>query len=357
MLGYCTNVHSGNTFDEVIQNLKSYSSLIQRNVKSTLGIGLWLSNNASNSVDLPLLKDTLQEHNLQVFTMNGFPYGDFHHKSIQHNVYKPNWSEQTRLDYTIRLAHILAEITPKKDASISTLPLGWNSDSFSDDDCAAMLKLCVGSLEEIEQETGKCIHVDLEAEPGCRLQLSKELCDFIEKYFGDNELTRRYIRVCHDTCHSAVMRENVKDCITNYKNAGLSIGKVQLSSAVEFDFESTDLSDAWHFLTEPTYLHQTTIGRDDDFHFFDTFSNVPNSAYSGLCKVHFHVPIYLDSFGELDTTQYDLLASIPPLKEAGVVDWEIETYTWSVTPKELQTEDLVDSITKELEWATAQINK
>ncbi len=355
MLGYCTNVHSGDSFDDVIGNLKTYAWKVQQNLQTPLSIGLWLSDTASREVDIALLKDTLQQCNLQVFTLNGFPFSNFHQKSVRHKVYKPNWSEESRLEYTVRLAQILSCVTLQNESGISTLPLGWNDETFSNKDCARLLNRCVDALEEIEQQSSKCIHIDIEPEPGCRLQRSNELCDFFASHFGDDERARRYLRVCHDTCHSAVMRESADVCVAHYKNVGLSIGKVQLSSAIEFELDAA--KDTSFISTEQRYLHQTTVQTNDGIQFFEHFSDVPSEIQSGNCRVHFHVPIHKNQFGELQTTQDDLLASIPILKDAGATDWEVETYTWSVTPSDLQEGELVASITKELAWASKQINQ
>ena len=355
MLGYCTNVHSGDSFDDVITNLKKYSWSVQQNLQTPLGVGLWLSEKASREVDPSLLSDTLQECNLQVFTLNGFPFSNFHKEIVLHDVYKPDWTQESRLAYTVRLAQILSSATVQVDAGISTLPLGWDAEVFSNEDCAKQLRLCVDALEEIEQQTSKCIHIDIETEPGCRLQRSKELCDFFETYFGDDQRSRRYIRVCHDTCHAAVMRESAEACVANYNNIGLAIGKVQLSSAIAFAIESN--ANCSFIRSEQKYLHQTTVETTDDLLFFEHFSDVPMQLREGNCRVHFHVPIHKKLFGELQTTQQDLLTSIPILKEAGATDWEVETYTWNVTPGELQEGELVASITKELAWASRQLNK
>jgi hypothetical protein len=355
MLGYCTNVHSGDSFADVLDNLKTYARKIQQSESTPLGVGLWLSDTASREVDTSLLKDTLQEYNLKVFTLNGFPFSNFHQKCVRHNVYNPDWSEDTRLEYTIHLAEILSVVTEQDEAGISTLPLGWNDESFTNDDCALQLRRCVDALEEIEQQTNKCIHLDIETEPGCRLQRSRELCDFFATHFGNDERARRYFRVCHDTCHAAVMRERAQECVENYKNAGLSIGKVQLSSAIEFELAAKE--DTTFIRNEQTYLHQTTIETKEEIMFFEHFSDVPSEIQSGNCRVHFHVPIHKKQFGELHTTQHDLIASIPILQNAGATDWEVETYTWSVTPEELQEGELVASITKELAWASKQISQ
>jgi hypothetical protein len=355
MLGYCTNVHSGDSFVEVIENLSTYSSAVQRNYQKPLGVGLWLSDKSTHEIDIFLLKDTLQECNLQVFTLNGFPFSNFHQEVVRHQVYQPDWSQETRLNYTIRLARILSEISSQDNAGISTLPLGWKDASFSNETCAVQLRLCAKELEKIEQETGKCIHLDIETEPGCRLQTSDDLSKFFNEQFNDDEQIRRYIRVCHDTCHAVVMRESAEECVSNYKNAGLSIGKVQVSSAIEFELELATKTS--FILEEQTYLHQTSVQTENEILFFEQFSDVPNDLHSGNCRVHFHVPIHMRHFGELQTTQEDLIESIPVLKEAGATDWEVETYTWSVTPKLLQGDEIVDSITKELQWATVQLDQ
>ena len=73
MLGYCTNVHRGDRFQSVIENIVSYSKTVQGLVSEHIGLGLWLSDQASREVDLKQLRDVLQESELTVFTMNGFP--------------------------------------------------------------------------------------------------------------------------------------------------------------------------------------------------------------------------------------------------------------------------------------------
>ena len=359
MLGYCTNVHRGETFQSVISNLNTYSCAVAKKLEQQIGVGLWLSDTASREADACELKETLQKCNLVVFTMNGFPFSNFHDEIVQHRVYEPNWCEQERLDYTLRLASLLASITDNLEAGISTLPLGWGNSAFANEDAAVMLATCVDNLEDIEQQTSKCIHLDIEAEPGCRLQRSSDICDFINLHFGDDERIRRYIRVCHDTCHAAIMRETAQECVDNYQNAGLSIGKVQLSSAIKVNFstEQQGIMDELQLISEPRYLHQTTISDGKDVTFFEDLSDIQTHEPTGEWIIHFHVPIHKLHIGLLATTQEDLRESISVLVDIGVSSWEIETYTWDVTPTSLKDGDLVDSISRELKWASKQISK
>ena len=360
MLGYCTNVHRGDRFQYVVENISSYAKKVQQHVPETIGLGLWLSDVASREVDLGLLRDVLDESELTVFTMNGFPFSNFHQDIVHHDVYKPNWTDERRLEYTLRLAYILSELIGEgSDAGISTLPLGWNEDNFSNEDAAEMLRKCVDQLEEVEQQSGRCIHIDLETEPGCRLQRASELSGFMNQHFGDDERTRRYLRVCHDTCHSAVMHETAEEAISHYNNAGLSIGKVQLSSAIEVDFNTQnnpEVINDLQLMAEPRYLHQTMMNIDGKLQFNDNLADLSLDTPMGLWRIHFHVPIHLSQFGSLHTTQHDLERSIPMLKKAGATAWEVETYTWSVMPTAFQQDELVDSIAKELAWAANSIN-
>ncbi len=359
MLGYCTNVHSGHTFHDILHNIKTFCKPICAAAAKPSGIGLWLSAQALQEIKVGELKDTLEESCVEVFTMNAFPYSNFHASVVKQDVYRPTWCMEERLEYTIASARLLASITNETEAGISTLPLGWDQDSFSNYDAATMLRRCAIQLEEIEQDTGICIHIDIETEPGCRLQRASELSSFINEFFPDDEKIRKYIRVCHDTCHSAVMQEDISECIDYYEEAGLSIGKVQLSSALELHINEHSTKqeyDSLFAMHEQRYLHQTSVLNHGKYVLYEDIPFIPKVMSEGLWRMHYHVPIHLKKFGTFGTTQIDLIDCINRLKEYGVKHWEVETYTWDVMPTITKTNDLIDSISKELQWAAKQIN-
>jgi glycerol dehydrogenase-like iron-containing ADH family enzyme len=67
-------------------------------------------------------------------------------------------------------------------------------------------------------------------------------------------------------------------------------------------------------------------------------------------RAHFHVPIFLEQFGVLHSTQDHILKVIEELKHTPVSGHlEIETYTWDVLPAALK-KDLSESIIREIEW-------
>ena len=358
MIGYCTNAHGGNSVEELYSAIENtYAPICNA---GNYGVGLWVPHNVIDSIDSTKLQETLHEHNVTVLTMNGFPYANFHADVVKHSVYRPHWGDPKRLLYTKKLATLLANITTKEDIGISTVPLCWNSDTCTNEDSAKALQQCVSFLATLEDTTGVCVHIDIETEPGCRLQRAKDLAQFMNEYFGDDEKPRRYLRVCHDTCHGAVMFEDVNEMVDQYNSAGLQIGKVQLSNALEIDFEKThdmNVAEEVASFIEPKYLHQTHIQYAQAFSFHENLSKELLEDPSGLWRIHFHVPIHLQSIGHMQTTQHELVRAIPVLKKAGATCWEVETYTWGVMPNSLKPVDIVQSMTKELEWAERHINE
>ncbi|MBC8202269.1 MAG: metabolite traffic protein EboE [Planctomycetes bacterium] len=364
MLGYCTNVHAGETIDEVIANLHNYASAVQHQVGSPIEVGLWLPATSLCEQTSVKLKECLETLNLRVRSFNGFPFGNFHDTIVGRAVYEPNWCEEERLTYTQQLATLLSRLLPEnKSGSISTLPLGWGEGWDGDQQAAKMLVRCIDFLEDIEQTSQQLIHLDIEPEPGCRLQTACDLAEFIQKQFGDEERVRRYIRVCYDTCHGAVMRENPQDSLNTYSQVGLSIGKVQLSSAIDVDFdllsqeERVVATEALRSLAEPRYLHQTTVVRNGVMEFYNNLSNAPLDDPVGHWRVHFHVPIHNKTFGPLGTTQTDLIQSLHHLPVDDATQLEVETYTWDVMPSVFQENELINSIALEICWANEQLNQ
>ena len=244
-LGYCTNVHAGADLDQTRANLQQHAVAVKQIVRphASLGIGLWLSAAAARSLRqegrLGEFQAWLEESGLLPFTLNGFPYGDFHQSIVKHRVYHPTWCEQARLDYTRDLAAIQHQLLPPgMEGSISTLPLQWGHPEPTADELArsaANLAAVAEYLQRLEHQTGRLIYVCLEPEPGCVLQRSSDVVRFFEQFLlpGRNENTiRRHLRVCHDVCHAAVMFEDQAEAVGRYRAAGIGIGKVQVSSAV-----------------------------------------------------------------------------------------------------------------------------
>jgi hypothetical protein len=311
------------------------------------------------------------------FTLNGFPYGDFHQAVVKHEVYKPDWTEEARVRYTLDLVEILDRLLPDNTAgTISTLPLQWGNPRPADDrlaQTARNLNRVADGLAQFEQQRGRLISLCLEPEPGCVLQRGNDVVRFFERYLlplGDEAAIRRYIRVCHDICHTAVMFEDQVQVLDAYRAAGIQVGKVQVSSAVVMplgDLAPADQSLARSQLSafaEDRYLHQTMIRRSSQREpvFFEDLPGALNAsealgADAAQWRIHFHVPIYLDRFGLLRTSQDQILACLDALRaQGGDVPLEVETYAWGVLPEPLQHAQLADGISQELLWLHDQLS-
>jgi hypothetical protein len=383
--GYCGNVHPGRTLDEVKQNLTKHSLAVKAafSPDRPMNIGLWLS--ATTLADLAdqdsLLKfrDWLTQHGLVPYTLNGFPFGDFHQSVVKHEVYKPTWAQKERLEYTVRLAEILDVLLPAgMDGTISTLPLGWpvdgnkanpGNESSSQDDsfikaCSDNLRTCADRLDQISQKSDRNIFLCIEPEPGCILDTAEDLANFFERSLltdseSQNTRIKEHVGVCHDVCHSAVMFEEQATAVSVFKDAGIRIGKVQVSSAVAVDFDSglstTEKLKQLQSFSEPTYLHQTSVRMGDEIRFFEDLHLALEefgSSPIGQWRVHFHVPIFSDALQEIGTTQTDIKRLVDAIKASGepMPHFEVETYAWNVLPDELRSGTLADGISKELVW-------
>jgi hypothetical protein len=363
-----------------------------------LGIGLWLPATAARelreSKGTHDLRHWLEDHALRVFTLNGFPHGDFHRQIVKHRVYQPRWSDLARLNYTRDLIHIMADLLPEDgEGSISTLPIGWAGDISTRDEhaAAALLHDAVKEMADIEHWQHKLIHLDLEPEPGCLLQRSGDVVEFFRRHLFSHpqfKLAKRHLRICHDICHAAVMFEDQHDIVRQYDSIGLSIGKVQVSSAVCADFDALDPADretAFEQLAqfrEERYLHQTVVRhsaladtqprKSDSLkagsrqptadspptRFFDDLPDaIAEAKPVGEWRVHFHVPIFLEQIGLLGTSRNAITRCLDLLRDRDDVrHYEVETYAWNVLPESVEVDDLAHGIAKELSWLHETIN-
>ena len=379
-LGYCTNVHAGHSLAEIRANLERHAAGVRRiaSPDQSLGIGLWLPHGAiadAPFAEFEKLRATLNEHGLYVFTMNGFPYGDFHAEVVKHAVYRPDWSQPERLEFTAELAVKLASLTAGAEGSISTLPIGWKAE-FQDrsrlEAAAHALRKLAVTLHELHERLGHNLHVDLEPEPGCYLETSADVVAFFEKYLlhdRHGDLARRYIRVCHDVCHAAVMFESQREVFERYANAGIEVGKVQISSALCVPFDTMDEDAqrealaAYGQFVERRFLHQTVVqkarrheGTEARRAFYpdlpDALASITNGELPcGEWRTHFHVPVFLDRIGPLKTTRVEIAEALRAARElSNCRHFEVETYAWEVLPSELRVDILAEGIARELTW-------
>lgn len=389
-VGYCTNVHPGTDLATIRQTLQQHAVPIaqrRRQLRSDGGplpVGLWIPASAAEELatgeSAEQMARWLADHQLTPLSINGFPYDNFHLPVVKHRVYRPAWWHESRLQYTIRLAEILQLMMPCEETigSISTLPLGWpgalgRSDGDAGDDdrniavAAENLRRLATALEQLEQRRGRRIVVAIEPEPGCLIDRYHDLVRFFDRELPE-ATHRRYLGVCHDVCHSAVMFESQAQALAAYARAGIVVGKVQISSAIELARPDQARRrqaaiDELSRFAEDRYLHQT--GALDAAGRFRLVEDLPQwlaeqpRRQDEQLRVHFHVPVYRQRFGPIETTQAEIGNCLAALGGDDAPrftgHYEIETYAWSVLPESLREPSLAEAIGTELDWFEQQL--
>ena len=360
MITYCTNIHPGESWQEIFRALCRHLPVIKAEFSPAepFPVGLRLSWRAAmelNDTDESRFLEWLRECQLFVPTINGFPYGSFHTSRVKEQVYLPDWRQQARVDYTTRLATLLDRWLPAgMPGSISTVPVTFGR-FLPKQEMEFIRRNLLSTLEHLDhlrQKSGKTIMLSLEPEPGCLLETIADVIMFFELMkFPDN--LRLALGICLDCCHQAMEFETPAECLANLNSAGISIGKVQVSSALRMLDPDRPLLESF---CEPVYLHQTVIrGEDGALRRYDDLPEALQDHPVGRgeeWRIHFHVPIFVERMAKYGTTRFFVDSLLPLLDETVLL--EVETYTWAVLPPELRAETVDHSIIRELQWLKGQ---
>ena len=266
-LTYCTNIHAGETWDEVRTSLEEHVPHIKARVSphAPMGLGLRLSAIAAEELSaasqLDTLRSFLANHGLYVFTINAFPYGPFHGRRVKEAVYQPDWLSPERLAFTDRAARILAGSCrpaklvrylqcrarsnrlrrvlarrPRWRKTSRVMPRPWSS--------------CMRS--------GRELVLALEPEPCCFLETVEETIAYFRNHLHADfcaavlaqltgldvpqarEALRRHVGVCYDVCHGAVEYEEPAAAFRALESAGIRVAKIQVSSALRLPQSQRD---------------------------------------------------------------------------------------------------------------------
>ena len=421
-LSYCTNVHPGEDWSAHFAELRRHVPAVREalagegEARAPFGLGLRLSARALDALESPAtfarFTAWLDAEDCYVYTINGFPYGAFHGEAVKADVYRPDWSDPARLDYTCRLATLLARLAPP-DAfgSISTLPGTFKAWTNPVREAAIVDNLlrAVAHCVQLERDSGVRVALAIEPEPCCLLETAEETTHFFERRLLSMrgvrrlaELTalsardarhalRRHLGVCHDVCHSAVEFEAPNEALDLYASSGIDVVKLQLSSALRIPRVNEAALRRLARFDEPVYLHQVverrggTLMRHADLgaavdaarYRLERRSTLdprlqvalPLAERAGAARalvpieepvaewrVHFHVPVFMESAGLFATTQ-DVLADVLAAQRASGAcrHLEVETYTWEVLPAELRDMPPAVAIARELDWVRERL--
>ncbi len=361
-LSYCTNIHPAETWAETFTMLRTHVIAVRDRLRENgnlgvadaFAIGLRLSAVAARELlageNLAELKGWLEETNTYVFTINGFPYGSFHGTRVKEQVFKPDWTDQARVEYTKDLFRILAVIArPGTGASVSTLPGSHKSFSADESQIRRNLIELAAWLEQLAEETGYDFHLGLEPEPLGHFENTAETVAFFQRLHAetpDSAVVQRRIGVNYDACHFALEYDAAQTSLTILAGAGIRISKIHLSSALALDPRDPAALGAIRNFDEPVYFHQVLLRAGAEITRFadlpDFFSETEggklNPAAFEEMRVHFHIPLDAEPLLPLRSTR-DQTREVLTWKKnhpETCQHYEIETYTWAVLPNDLQ---------------------
>ncbi len=394
-LTYCTNIHPGEGWPDVKAALQNHLPQVKRRVSpdARMGVGLRLAAEAAATLvedpeSLVWLSDFLMQHDLYVFTINGFPYGRFHGTRVKQEVYRPDWRHPSRLTYTNQLADLLAAVLPPNlEGTISTAPGGFRSlaaDPHALGEIAEALIHHAAHLIALRERTGRSIALALEPEPMCLFETVEEVAQFFEAHLfsrtgisrlavltglslpAAEEAARRHLGLCYDVCHAAVEFEEVPASMARLRRSGIAVAKIQLSSALRIPAVDAPSIARLRPFDDGVYLHQVVERRDDGrliryLDLDDAFAGFERGIAEGddaprEWRVHFHVPVFHDDLGGFGTTQSELREILALQRRDAISQHlEVETYTWDVLPPELREAEISDAIARELLWVRGEL--
>jgi sugar phosphate isomerase/epimerase len=336
-LTYCTNIHPAVGWEAVLESLRAHAPALKARLSpdAPFGIGLRLSGAESSALlageRLAEFRAWLDGEGLYVFTINGFPHGTFHGAPVKADVHAPDWRTDERVAYTLRLAEILDALLPDGvDGTISTNPLSYRA--WVDDHD---IETCTRNVRRVSDHL-RGSRITLAIEPEADGVLAT--IDDAIRWWPDG---LDQVTLCFDACHSAVAYEDPDEALDALDAAGIRVGKAQLSAALTVP---GDAHEELRAFADPIYLHQVTERGS-----LRTWPDLPEALSangSEEWRVHFHVPIFVERYGALESTQEHLRRCIERVDTAHL---EIETYTWDVLPADLKASS-VDSIAREYEW-------
>ena len=388
-LTYSTLVHAGDNWDQMRASVEEFVPKVKRRlgVEGKFGVSLRISGDSQKTLSESAearsdLKKFLEDEGLYVFTINAFPYGPFKGQRVMERVYEPDWTTNQRVEYTKAIADILVDITDEDTSpSIQTAPLAF-APNVSDESYIARFTTSVfeviSHLYHLEARTGRRVKLSIEPEPACYLETTDETVAFFQERLyapaGVAELAniaqialseaegaiKRYLGIVFDIGHQSVGFEDIPQSLEKLVNAGIPIFKLQEAAALWVESLSIDIIPELRRFTDTIYLSQTNLKTADGIvkylNLGEALDAYEANPVPTEMRTHFHVPVFLEEIGPFKTTRFAVQQALAMHRKQPLSDHlEIETYTWDVLPAELKTGDIVDYVSRELEFVMKEL--
>ena len=383
-LAYGLNLYPSRDARGVLAGLRAIALPLRARLArgaGAFGVGMWLPARAAREfVHQPALLAELAElcasAELEPFTCNAFPHGEFHGPGLKQRVFEPSWKQRERLEFTLDVARVAVALRalggaarPAEHLSVSTHS-GMFAAALAPGDrelLADGFVRAASALAELEHECGERVVLALEPEPRSNANDTRELVEFLalvrQRARGAAEdAVRRHLGACLDACHAAVEFEVPEEALERATAAGAPLGKLQFSSALKL--RPPHGIPALLALDEPVYLHQVTGRRGNERLRVLDLPELARAWQGGAwsaCdewRCHFHVPVDLDELGGaagLGTTRSEadalLARALAAPERWGVRELhvEVETYTWNLfTPAQTGSASALEGLEREL---------
>ena len=390
-LTYSTLVHQTDDWDQLWTSVNTYLPAVKARVAPHEKFGVCLRTSAPSAAALSAdpakratLKQFFADQDLYLYTANAFVYGVFKKQVIKEDVYEPDWQTPERRDYTKQVATLLAELAPEGvNPSIQSAPLGFKPKVTGDDVVEAYTRNVidvVAHLVDLKKTTGKTVTLGLEPEPRCYLETTDETIAYFTNHLFSGPTAKRlatahrpapkpmraqamrdYTGVVFDIGHQSVGYEDIPASLHKLVAAGVPIVKLQEAASMHIPDVTQQTVDALQTFAKTIYLTQTCQKKDGQMTWFlnleDAFAAFQQDPGPREWRTHFHVPVFLtDLGGGFGTTRFALEQALAVHKQTPLsTHLEIETYTWDVLPDHLKTGDIVEYVTREMDWVKGQL--
>jgi len=389
-LTYSTLVHQTDNWDQLWKSVNTYLPAVKARFAPSQKFGVCLRTSAPSAEMLSQdktkvadLKQFFKDQDLYLYTANAFVYGVFKKQVIKEDVYEPDWNTPERRDYTKQVANLLAELAPEGvNPSIQSAPLGFKPKGTGPDIAKAYTDNVVdvvAHLVKLEKDTGKTVTLGLEPEPRCYLETTDETITYFQDYLFAPQTAeqlakkagihaadaaaamKKFMGVVFDIGHQSVGYEDIPASLHKLVAAGVPIVKLQEAASMHIPDVTQEKVDALQAFAKTIYLSQTCQRKDGKTQWFlnleDAFEDWYKNPGPREWRTHFHVPVFLTELGHgFGTTRFGLEQALAVHKKTPLsTHLEIETYTWDVLPDHLKTGDIVEYVTRELEWVKGQL--
>lgn len=377
-LMYCSNIFKNNTQKQLFNNLNKLIKKLKSkfNKEKKFSIGLCASNKLSNELikNINIFSKYIKKKKINIPSLNGFSYNNFHKKITKDNIYWPDWSSIKRVNYTNNLIKLLDNINNKNKKSISTMPIsykGWINKKNTVYIYYKTAKNLTKVTENIIKNKSNII-ISIEPEPTCLIEKSQEFINYFnnwikplyKKYSINNKKNiKNIIGICYDICHFAVQFEKHEKILNNLEKENIIIGKLQISSALKINDDRTKKENKQiiknlNVFKYSSFLHQinninknkTKIYKDIKYSIKYLKKNIKSEW-----RIHFHIPIYINKYKNFRTTNNEIKNVMQNINKKNFTGHiEIETYTY----KNLSIRyDILNSIINEYKWIRTIIKR